>query len=88
MRIAIISEGVPDGLVHDMICSMQEKCGPLGMGSRGVDEPQTPHKDRGGAHAMHMGLLKLAHKVSPMRIAGRGGGGPDLAALTRGFPGF
>ena len=54
---------------------LQEVPGPLGMGSRGVDNHSTPQKER-GAHAVHKGLLKFAHKVSPMRMAGRGGRSP------------
>ena len=54
---------------------VQEVPGPLGMGSRGVDDHCTPQKER-GAHAVHKGLLKFAHKVSPMRMAGRGARSP------------
>lgn len=51
----------------DMKDTLQEECGPLGMGSRGVNELTTPQKER-GPHGMHKGLIKLAHRVSPMRI--------------------
>lgn len=55
--------GDPGG--RDLALHLQEECGPLGMGSRGVDEMCTPPK-KGTPGAM---LKMLAHKVSPMRMA-------------------
>jgi hypothetical protein len=52
-------------LTVDLACSLQDQCGPLGMGSRGVDDICTPPK-KGTPGAM---LKLLAHRVSPMRMA-------------------
>lgn len=45
--------------------ALQEECGPLCRGVRGVDEACTPPKDK--SNPVHKGLMRLANKVSPMR---------------------